>query len=174
MKALLLFVFFFATTMVHAAVDDLRLTAFLEAIRLEESGNNDNVVGRHGERGAYQFKAKTWRDRTKEPFSLAHDRTTASAVAVRHYEWLKRALVTEGLDEPSEWAIAAAWNAGARAVAKGQLSMRSYTYARRVMQTTEELYRDAIAAQSETPAPMFVLETNGRSRAGFPLQIATL
>jgi len=71
--------------------------ATLEAIHHVENPRNVSRPGSYGELGAYQFRRSTWKSHTKVPFSRAIHRDESDRVAVKHYEWLKRGLVRNGM-----------------------------------------------------------------------------
>lgn len=115
----------------------------LTAIRMVETGDNHRSVGRAGERGAYQFRAATWRQHSGAPFRLAHSRH-ADLVARRHYAWLAANLTRRGL--PADpYHIALAWNAGLSRAASGSAPPSSRNYAARVSNLTEALMQDTLA-----------------------------
>lgn len=84
---------------------------FLSNIHQVENPTNTRRPGAHGELGPYQFKAVTWYQHTTLPFRLALDQRTATAVAVRHYEWIRSALAGAGM-RPTDYLIAVSWNRG--------------------------------------------------------------
>lgn len=104
--------------------------ATLEAIHALENPQNLPRPGSHGELGAYQFRASTWRMHTSTPFSRAIDRPTSDVVAVQHYEWLRKSLEAARIPATS-YNIALAWNSGFGAVTRGQSPARSHVYALR-------------------------------------------
>ena len=83
----------------------------LEAIHQIENPHNVTRPGPYGELGAYQFRAMTWAQHSRRPFTDALDRRWSDEVAVRHYDWLCERLTRNGL-EPSLYNVARAWNAG--------------------------------------------------------------
>lgn len=103
----------------------------LEAIHSIENPRDLTRPGRHGELGAYQFRAQTWRMHSQEPFRQALVRESSDQVAVQHYEWIRRGLMRNGR-EPSVYNIALAWNGGLDAVVKGKAPTRAHEYAERV------------------------------------------
>ena len=113
----------------------------LRAINLVENPTNQTHVGRFGELGPYQFRPATWRMHTDKPFHLAVQRETADEVAVKHYEWIKRAF-EQAKVHPSAFNIAMAWNCGLATVLSGRAPTVSYDYARRVANLIE-LYRES-------------------------------
>ena len=124
--AALLFVAVASTASAHAS----SRWATLEAIHKLENPRNLSKPGRHGELGAYQFRVSTWRMHTSTPFQRALDRETSDAIAVKHYEWLKRGL--EGARVPaSPYNIALAWNGGLAAVISGRSPRIAHDYAQR-------------------------------------------
>jgi len=103
----------------------------LQAINWVENPRNSTRVGPHGELGPYQFRYSTWRMYTKKPFALAVQREEADVVAVRHYEWIKRGLETNGI-AATPYNIALAWNAGLDQVVNRHVPPSSYNYAQQV------------------------------------------
>lgn len=119
--------------------------ATLEAIHKLENPRNLTRPGRHGELGAYQFKASTWRMHTNIPFSRAIERPVSDLVAVKHYEWLRRGLEAGGV-EATPYNIALAWNCGLSAVLSGRAPRVSHDYAQRAVNLAATLPRaNAIA-----------------------------
>lgn len=108
----------------------------LRAINWVENPTNQTRVGRYGELGPYQFRPATWRMHTDKPFSMATQRALADEVAVKHYEWIRRALVQAGA-EANTFNIAMAWNCGVDAVLSGRAPSVSYNYAERVSNLVE-------------------------------------
>lgn len=104
--------------------------ATLEAIHKLENPENSPKPGRFGELGAYQFRSITWRMHTSIPFRQAIDRETSDAVAILHYEWIKRGL--EAARRPSTpYFIALAWNSGLSAAISGRAPRVARDYAQR-------------------------------------------
>jgi hypothetical protein len=103
----------------------------LEAIHWVENPSNTTKPGPLGELGPYQFREVTWRMHTRKPFRCALDRTAADAVAVMHYEWIKRGLEQAGVPATT-YNIAMAWNGGLRATIRGQAPPAARDYAERV------------------------------------------
>jgi hypothetical protein len=117
----------------------------LEAIHRVENPRDVTAPGRHGELGAYQFRASTWRMHTSLPFAQALDRAASERVAVRHYEWLRRGLVRNGLaDNP--YNIALAWNGGLSAAVQGRASSSAHEYAERVNNIVAHLRANRLAS----------------------------
>lgn len=108
----------------------------LRAINWVENPTNQTKVGRFGELGPYQFRPATWHMHTDKPFNLAIQRDEADAVAVKHYEWIKRAFERAGV-EVTAFNIALAWNSGVDAVLTGRSPSASYNYAERVTNLVE-------------------------------------
>lgn len=104
--------------------------ATLEAIHKLENPQNSPKPGRHGELGAYQFRSMTWRMHTAIPFQRAIHRETSDAVAVMHYEWIKKGL--EAARKPATpYNIALAWNGGLSAAISGRAPRAARDYAQR-------------------------------------------
>lgn len=110
----------------------------LQAIRAVENPHDTVRPGKYGELGPYQFRPATWRMHTRVPFAQALNRETAEVVAVRHYEWLKRGLIRNGL-RPNPYNIALAWNGGLSATVRGRASAASHDYATRVNNLAQEI-----------------------------------
>lgn len=104
--------------------------AILEAIHCLENPRNLTRPGTRGELGPYQFRERTWRMHTTVPFARALDRSESDAVAVLHYEWLRRGLERAGMT-PTPYAIALAWNSGLTATVRGRSPAVAHDYARR-------------------------------------------
>ena len=110
----------------------------LEAIHQIENPRNLTRPGPAGELGAYQFRAATWAQHTRRPFSDALDRRWSDLVAALHHDWLCERLVRNGL-EPSVYNVALAWNAGLSATVRDRAPRRSHDYAVRVGNIAGEL-----------------------------------
>jgi hypothetical protein len=106
--------------------------ATLEAIHNLENPRNSPKPGRHGELGAYQFRAATWRMHTNVPFNYAIDRGASDAVAIKHYEWIKRGLEAARMPA-TPYNIALAWNGGLGAVISGKSPRVAHDYAQRAV-----------------------------------------
>jgi hypothetical protein len=104
--------------------------AILEAIHHLENPRNLSRPGRHGELGAYQFRASTWQQHTSVPFRQALNRAVSDIVAVKHYEHLKRMLEAAGLPG-TPYNIALAWNGGINAAVSGTSPRIAHDYAQR-------------------------------------------
>lgn len=130
----------------------------LQAINWVENPTNHARFGPKGELGPYQFRANTWRAYSSLPFSHAVQREHADAVAVAHYEWIKRGLQAAGID-PIPYNIALAWNCGLTAVTKGRVPSSTYRYAEQVTNLVEMLKQRqqrnlaAVAAVAPSRAP---------------------
>ena len=105
--------------------------ATLEAIHCVENPRDLTRPGRYGELGAYQFRERTWRMHTGAAFALALDRRVSDAVAVKHYEFLKRELGRAGI-AATPYSIALAWNGGLSAAVRGRTPAAARDYAERV------------------------------------------
>lgn len=116
----------------------------LQAIHWVENPRNSPRPGLRGELGAYQFRENTWRMHTAVPFSRAIERTHSDAVAVKHYEWIKRGLTRAGL-EPTPYTIALAWNGGLAAAVRGRSPRAAHEYAERVNNIATQLSRSRLA-----------------------------
>ncbi|MEY2882088.1 MAG: hypothetical protein RLZZ15_4468 [Verrucomicrobiota bacterium] len=127
----------FAFALVAATLRADTRHATLAAIHAVENPRNVTRPGRCGELGAYQFREATWRMHTAEPFARALDRAASDAVAVRHYEWLRRGLERAGLS-PTAYRIALAWNGGLAATVRGSAPRAAHGYAERVANLAAE------------------------------------
>lgn len=117
----------------------------LEAIRAVENPRNTKRPGKYGELGAYQFRRDTWRMHTDQPFERAVEREVAEQVALKHYEWVRRGLVRNGVPA-TPYNIALAWNSGLSSVVRGRASASAHNYAERVNNlVTERMTRVAAA-----------------------------
>lgn len=116
----------------------------LQAIHWVENPHNSPKPGPCGELGAYQFREGTWRMHTQVPFRQAIDRQHADAVAIRHYEWIKRGLVRAGLPVTS-YHVALAWNGGLTATVRGRVSAATRNYAERVSNLATQLGEKRVA-----------------------------
>ena len=106
-------------------------SATLEAIHKLENPLDLSRPGSRGELGPYQFRASTWRMHTSAPFEQAVERSVSDAVAVKHYEWLKRGLEAAHMPATA-YNIALAWNSGLSATVSGRSPGVSHNYAERV------------------------------------------
>jgi len=109
----------------------LNRDAFLKAVAEVETGGNPRAVGRHGERGLYQFTYATWRRHSSRPFTDAHNPRVAHDVAVRHFVWLHDRLTAAGR-EPDAYQMAVAWNGGVARAISGKAPRTTRSYATRV------------------------------------------
>lgn len=117
----------------------------LQAINWVENPSNSPKAGPGGELGPYQFRPATWRMYTRKPFALALERQHSDDIAVRHYEWIKRSLLSSGF-EPTPFFIALAWNAGIGQVINGRAPASAYQYASQVNNLVGVLKARQIAA----------------------------
>lgn len=117
----------------------------LQAIRSVENPRNTMRPGRFGELGPYQFRAATWRMHTTVPFSRAVEEDAAQTVAIRHYEWIRRGLVRNGVDA-TPYNIALAWNNGLSAVVRGRTSASARNYAERVDNLVQDMKVSRLAS----------------------------
>ncbi|MGH7956331.1 MAG: hypothetical protein ACREH8_04895 [Opitutaceae bacterium] len=84
---------------------------------------------------------------TSLPFQHALDRATSDAIAIKHYEWIKRGL--EAARVPATpYYIALAWNSGLRATTSGRSPPVAHDYAQRAanLATSIELDRSQMLA----------------------------
>jgi hypothetical protein len=119
----------------------------LQAIRAVENPHETSRPGRYGELGPYQFRRSTWRMYTKIPFEHALERHHSEEVAVKHYEWIKRGLLRNGLTA-DPYNIALAWNGGLMAAVRGRTSTSARDYATRVNNLAQEFQASRIAGMN--------------------------
>ena len=117
----------------------------LQAINWVENPRNSTKVGPRGELGPYQFRQATWRMYTNRPFALAVERQAADEVAVQHYEWIRRGLLSAGI-EPTPYRIALVWNAGLDQVVNDRAPASAYTYAEQVANLAAVLKSQELAS----------------------------
>ncbi len=117
----------------------------LLAIHWVENPRNVTKPGPKGELGPYQFREPTWRMHTKAPFRRALDREQAETVARRHYDWIVRGLVRNGLPV-TPYNISLAWNGGLSATVRGRAPAAAHRYAERVHNLAEEMRSLRMAA----------------------------
>lgn len=127
--------------------------ATLEAIHKIENPTNSPRPGGHGELGAYQFRATTWRMHSSLPFREALDRQKADIVAVKHYEWLKRGLERARV-AATPYNIALAWNSGLTAVTSGRAPRAAHDYAQRAVNLAVGFRRVAAIAKAQKTGPV--------------------
>lgn len=65
------------------------INAKLRAISGIESGDNDNCIGKAGERGRYQLTRAAWKKASNDPFDYAFDRASSYAAAYNHLTTLE-------------------------------------------------------------------------------------
>lgn len=82
---------------------------------------------------------------TSLPFEQALDRAASERVAVRHYEWLRRGLVRNGLPD-TPYNIALAWNGGLSAAIRGKVGASAHDYAERVTNIVVHLQASRVAS----------------------------
>lgn len=137
---------FFAILAGPVAVQAADRWETLQAIHMIENPTNSVRVGRKGELGPYQFRPSTWKMHTKKPFALAADRDEADAVAVKHYDWIKRGLERSGI-KATPYRIALAWNAGLQATLRNEAPPSSHQYAERVQAIAEDMRRQQLVGE---------------------------
>jgi hypothetical protein len=125
--------------------------ATLEAIHQLENPNNSRQPGRFGELGPYQFRPTTWQMHTSIPFERAHDRAASDAVAIKHYEYIRRELQEARLPV-TVYNIALAWNSGISNVISGAAPRVAHNYAARAANLAAGL-RARLAAEQAAAAP---------------------
>jgi hypothetical protein len=116
----------------------------LEAIHRVENPLDSSRPGKYGELGAYQFRRSTWSMHTSVPFERALERTVSEEVAIRHYEWLRRGLLRNGLPQ-TPYYIALAWNGGLSSVVRGRATSSTRDYAQRVSNLATDLKTNQLA-----------------------------
>ena len=145
-----------ALSMLFVSVGAVRLQASerwatLEAIHQLENPNNSRQPGRFGELGAYQFRQSTWRMHTSMPFERAHDRAVSDAVAIKHYEYIRREL-EEARVPTTVYNIAIAWNSGLSNAIAGTAPRVARSYASRAANLAAGL-RARFAAEKAASSP---------------------
>lgn len=121
---------------------DQALALLLHAIALVETGGRAHLVGRHGERGAFQMT----------PAVVAEVGGYGEREAARHVRRIVVAL--EHANAPTDpFHVALAWNAGIGAVQRGRAPVESYRYAARVRNTYESLSLASTSASARRPEP---------------------
>lgn len=80
---------------------------------------------------------------TRLPFTQALNRNRADAVAVEHYEWIKRGLERRGV-HVTPYTVALAWNGGITA-ACGNATRATRDYAERVANIAQHLRQSQVA-----------------------------
>ncbi|MEX2044265.1 MAG: hypothetical protein WD941_02860 [Opitutus sp.] len=122
--------------------------ATLEAIHQLENPRNVTRPGPRGELGAYQFRSATWRMHTSLPFQHALDRKVSDAIAVKHYEWIKR-----GLEQASvpvtPYMIALAWNGGLSGAINNRAPGVAHDYASRAANLAAVFRKSSLMALIE-------------------------
>lgn len=111
----------------------------LQAIHWVENPRNVTKPGPRGELGAYQFRESTWRMHTKLPFRYAAEKVHADPVAVRHYDWIARGLIRNGM-KVTPYNVALAWNGGLSATVRRRAPATAHRYAERVQNLAGELH----------------------------------
>jgi hypothetical protein len=125
----------------------------LLAIHWVENPRNLTKPGPQGELGAYQFRESTWRMHTKLPFRYAAEKAHADPVAVRHYDWIARGLIRNGM-EVTPYNVGLAWNGGLSATVRGRVPAAALRYAERVHNLAAEMRRTQLA-QLQPPTAIF-------------------
>jgi len=82
---------------------------------------------------------------SKAPFVSALNRQASDAVAVEHYEFLKRELLRAGVPA-TPYRIALAWNGGVEAAVLGRAPAAARDYAERVTNLANSFDRGALAS----------------------------
>jgi len=140
-----LFVLLTALAVTVAAAGASERWRTLQAINWVENPRNSTKVGPRGELGPYQFRPPTWRMYTSKPFALAAQRETADEVAVQHYEWIRRGLLSAGF-KPTPYRIALVWNAGLDQVVNDRVPASAYAYAEQVANLAASLEAGELAS----------------------------
>jgi hypothetical protein len=145
--------------------------ATLEAIHHLENPRNSPRPGPFGELGPYQFRPETWKMHTKVPFRRALDRAESDAVAVVHYEYLKRGLERNGMPA-TPYTIALAWNGGLDAAVKGNSPRVAHDYARRAVNLAEEIETNSAANEARAPAVVASSTATVAKEESIPMVVA--
>jgi hypothetical protein len=149
---------------VSAHADDR--AALLAAIHNLENPRDLTRPGLRGELGAYQFRPATWRMHTTIPFQQALDRETSDAVAVKHYEWIKRGLDAARVPA-TNYNIALAWNSGLTAAIKGRAPRAAHNYAQRAVNLAST-YPPPPTETQPAPASTLAESVNAGAVSGSP------
>lgn len=86
--------------------------SFLKALGEIESGNNDYVVGKLGERSRYQIRRETWSECSNIPFTASHFVLYSSAAAINYSNILCNRYKQEQGVEPDNISFYIMWNWG--------------------------------------------------------------
>lgn len=85
---------------------------FLDALSFVESSNRDNVIGKRGELGRFQFSLAAWTQISVEPYASATQERAARLSARKYCLWLE-ARLTRALKRPATAGeVYAAYNCG--------------------------------------------------------------
>jgi hypothetical protein len=84
----------------------------LKALGQIESGGDDSIVGRLGERSRYQILKATWKECSNKPFSFAYHKDIASNAAATYLNILSNNYYVATLRRPSELDLYVMWNWG--------------------------------------------------------------
>lgn len=85
------------------------------AIAEVETGHNYKLIGKNGERSAYQISKHVWKAYSKKPFTVASTKEgifEVKHVVTAHMTWLAIHFIKHTNREPSPFDIAVMWNAG--------------------------------------------------------------
>lgn len=97
------------------------LSDLLLAISVIESGCDDTVISKTGDRGRYQISEGVWYTHTSFSFTLAHNQKEAHRVAAAHINYL-----TERISSPTVYTLALAWHAGLKGHRKPTKTQKDY------------------------------------------------
>lgn len=123
------------TLSLSAQVDSAR---FLSAISYVETRNRNELIGKAGERSAYQFMPIIWKFHSNLPFEIASiNRQEADRVALAHFNYLASKLTKMGKDV-TPYNLALCWNAGETRVRRNNLLDSHHRYARMVVEKYED------------------------------------
>lgn len=147
MRKALLLVLLLASVCPALAVDR---ESFLRAIAEVETGSNPASIGRHGERGLFQFRKAVWAQHTSAPFTRAHHPDTSWSIARIHFDWVYAYLSSKGVP-PTVQSMAMAWNAGVGATVRRQIGPATKDYAQRVAALVEDDQRRSAVIAAEPP-----------------------
>jgi hypothetical protein len=83
-----------------------------KALSMVESGNNDNAIGRKGERGRYQMRKAAWKESSLVPHSYASN-IKFSSEATQNYMMLQSNMFLQHTHRlPTDYDLYVMWNMG--------------------------------------------------------------
>jgi len=110
------------------------LSRLARCIAEVETGNNDDLMGKVGERSKYQISESVWRQHYGNRAFIECYGINADECAIKHLTWLSQ----NKLPSPAIFWLAYAWNAGLTRANEPEVSFSAYPFAKCV----ENLYND--------------------------------